>query len=770
MPAFLLIVLLGAVTVSAPRAAAPPRAADPLPDAGSIRGLEELRLEKAALDPAGAKLESRLRAPARRRIGRALQAGLASEPSWRRHGGLRVLVRVARLDDVVRHTLRAAGLFIERERPGRHLLEGWVPEARLRALAEVDAVRTVQPADRGQARAGPVGSRGDGAARADLARAVAGVDGRGVRIGVISDGIDGLAISQSQGELPAVSVPAGCDAGAGSEGRAMLEIVHDLAPGAELLFANGIDSALTFTQAVECLAAAGADVIVDDLGFFGEPYFEDGALAESVRDAVRAGVSYHSAAGNSALVHYQDRFRPSPRSKLHDFGGDGGVDNVNSVIIPPGGSILCVLQWDNPFGAAADDYDLLLVDDAREVITASDTVQNGDDDPIEVLVARNDGRGTEVAGLVIERDRGDERTLELYCVRDVDGLEHATAGSSIFGHAGVPEAVTVGAIDADDPGLDTVERFSSQGPAEIAFPPERRPKPDVAGFDGVDTGVPGFRPFFGTSAAAPHVAAVAALLLQRNPHLLPGEIQATLTATAVDIGAAGFDALAGAGRVDALAAVNATAPPECASDPECADTDACTLERCERGRCVRPQTSCDDGDPCNGAESCDPASGGCRPGAQAADGTPCPDTTLCNGAESCVGGRCVAGPAAVCADADACTIDGCSAQTGCEFVPLTGVESVQCLLAAAPPCPGVRLPPSLVRRFERASVLLERSRQARARKRQRTLLRAATRMLRRAERALDGAERRLPGDCARTLFGVLGKAQDRARAVALSLR
>ena len=80
----------------------------------------------------------------------------------------------------------------------------------------------------------------------------------------------------------------------------MLEIVHDLAPGAELLFASGIESPLAFIQAVECLTAAGANVIVDDLGFFGEPYFEDGPIAQAVRSAVAAGVSYHTAAGNSA--------------------------------------------------------------------------------------------------------------------------------------------------------------------------------------------------------------------------------------------------------------------------------------------------------------------------------------------------------------------------------------------------------------------------------------------------------------------------------------
>src|SRR5262249_22283322 len=173
-------------------------------------------------------------------------------------------------------------------------------------------------------------------------------------------------------------------------------------------------------------------------------------------------------------------------SKYHDFNTGGTVDNTNRVVIPSGGSLLCVLQWDDPFGAANDDYDLFLLDDTKAVIAASNNVQNGRGDPLEFVEAHNDTSTTQVGSLAIERDRGAARTLELFCVRDVEGMEHVTPGSSIFGHAGIPEAVAVGAIDVDDPGLDTIESYSSQGPARIAFPqPAPRPKPDVAPVDGV---------------------------------------------------------------------------------------------------------------------------------------------------------------------------------------------------------------------------------------------------------------------------------------------
>ncbi len=118
------------------------------------------------------------------------------------------------------------------------------------------------------------------------------------------------------------------------------------------------------------------------------------------------------------------------------------------------------------------------------------------------------------------------------------------------------------AINALDPGLDDAEAFTSQGPAPIFFPsPIVRPKPDLAAFDGVATTAPGFAPFFGTSAAAPHSAAVAALLLGASPTLSPAQVRALLTSTAVDIEAPGFDPVVGHGRIDALAAINAVGGP-----------------------------------------------------------------------------------------------------------------------------------------------------------------------------------------------------------------
>ena len=85
------------------------------------------------------------------------------------------------------------------------------------------------------------------------------------------------------------------------------------------------------------------------------------------------------------------------------------------------------------------------------------------------------------------------------------------------------------------------ERFTSDGPRRMFFPaPARsRQKPDITAADGVNTSVTGFKPFFGTSAAAPHAAAIAALVLSGNPGTTDAEVKDAFDATALDLAPAG---------------------------------------------------------------------------------------------------------------------------------------------------------------------------------------------------------------------------------------
>jgi subtilisin family serine protease len=236
-----------------------------------------------------------------------------ADPPRSPEGKLQVYVDCSRLGAEQLAALEQAGVTVDGVELDRGRVRGSIDPAALDLVAGFSWVHAVRPVDRAVVRAGSATTEGDAAARADLVRAQ-GLDGSGVVVGVISDGIDHLRDAQQSGDLPEVAVPnGGCRRGNGDEGTALLEIVHDVAPGAQLLFAGPADS-FEMVEAVECLFAAGADVIVDDLGFFGEPFFEDGPVAEAVRGAVKGGVSYHSSAGNEAEEHLEQDFVAMPNS------------------------------------------------------------------------------------------------------------------------------------------------------------------------------------------------------------------------------------------------------------------------------------------------------------------------------------------------------------------------------------------------------------------------------------------------------------------------
>ena len=285
-------------------------------------------------------------------------------------------------------------------------------------------------------------------------------------------------------------------------------------------------------EAIESLTDAGAHVIVDDLGFLSEPAFEDGPVAQAVAQAVNRGVVYVTAAGNSALNHYQAMYRElNPNDGVtnrndHDF-GDG--DGTMAITIEPGGLLVVFLQWADRFdglGSTAD-YDLHLLDASETVSPCTLPGLNGfcnsvdaqlltTAPPLEAVLLQNTRSEAVTVNVLINRFSG--AALPLKLLFNGGGFtidEHNVPSHSIFGHPCVSEALAVGAIDASDPTFSTIEPFSSQGPCEIYIPDrETRFKPDLAGADGVETSVPFFAPFFGTSAAAPHMAGVAALLME----------------------------------------------------------------------------------------------------------------------------------------------------------------------------------------------------------------------------------------------------------------
>ena len=204
-------------------------------------------------------------------------------------GNIQTYIHIDSIGTEERALLEAYDVEIEIADEEFGIIQAWIPYNKIKEVAKFNFVKRITTPSYGTTRVGSKTTEGDTILRADELRAL-GFDGSGVKIGVISDGADNRAAAQRTNDLPAITIQT--FAGSGDEGTAMLEIVHDLAPGARLGFC-GLPS-LTTLEMIQCVndlaGIFGADIIVDDIGFFGEPYFEDGPVALAVADAVDAGV------------------------------------------------------------------------------------------------------------------------------------------------------------------------------------------------------------------------------------------------------------------------------------------------------------------------------------------------------------------------------------------------------------------------------------------------------------------------------------------------
>jgi hypothetical protein len=544
---------------------------------------------------------------------------------------------------------------------------GWLPIAQLQAAgsrAEVHALRAALS----RTRTGVVTSQGDFVQHSAAVRSSDSLTGSGVTVGVLSDSYDcysvyaaagsgvpasgysGYAFNGflataatdiSTGDLPAaVSVLKEADClnyGApmfppfGDEGRAMLQIVHDVAPGASLAFYTADDSEADFASGIGKLAAAGAKVIADDVGYFDEPFYQDGIVAQAVDAVAAQGVAYFSAAGNDANASYENTI-PS-FGTLSSTGATAGEFLLNfdmsnattTTALPvtidamaPGEFAAIVVEWDQPFvtGAASSGGATSRIDVCVTGATSVYTIEDYDGnavtctgpnavgvDPVQILIIANPANASsstpqETLNLVVGLAGGTVAPGRVKVVVETDGqadppiTQFATDSATLQGHPGADGAVAVGAaFYFQTPGCGTdpavIESFSSQGGAPILFDvtgvrlatATTRQKPDVVGPDGVnDTFLGGsegrlstsiaacennasYPNFFGTSAAAPHVAGIAALILQANSAATPTEIASALKASALPMGGAqGFDFTSGFGFVQADAAI-ALIPP-----------------------------------------------------------------------------------------------------------------------------------------------------------------------------------------------------------------
>jgi subtilisin-like proprotein convertase family protein len=446
----------------------------------------------------------------------------------------------------------------------------------------------IAPAPMGAEDRGSVISQGVKAHRADEALHAFGATGAGVKIGVLSDSDDFKESAITTGDLPAdtVTVPGQDGRPGAGEGTAMMEIVHDMAPGAKLFFATAFNSPESFADNIRTLRFTyGCDIIVDDVIYFFESPYEDDIIAHAVNDVVADGAMYFSSAGNQGNFDHgtsgtwEGKFKAAkhPLSTLpsgytvHDFGG--GI--VSDRIEVGGGPV--ILHWNDPGSLdnpqASNDYDLfVLTPDLRSIAVASTDIQDGNDLPFEFL---GFNIPAEYQVVIAKKVGSADRTVRTELFGGELGL--STSGGT-YGHSAAVGAYSVAAVDAAEAGggaftggpTTTVELFSADGNRKVFFDQDGNPlnggrgvvrkKPDVAAADGVSTTLPsgsGLNPFFGTSAAAPHAAGVAALLKSAKPSLKAGALRSALTKSAIDIEGAGRDIDSGFGIVDAMGALSA---------------------------------------------------------------------------------------------------------------------------------------------------------------------------------------------------------------------
>ena len=543
-----------------------------------------------------------------------------------------------RLDPGVLEALEAAGLDVLGAWPEHGRVSGRASLEALESIAAVPQVRVVHLEYGFTTNVGATTSQADASIDADAARAFFGVDGSGVEVGVLSDslrtggaGLGGSVsgsgcsrtatgmVNQVSGDLPSPIGVLDDSVGGIDEGAGMAELVHDLAPGADITFHTAGASQTAFASGIDDLRGCGADVIVDDIIFFAEPMFQDGVVAQAAQAAVDAGVPYFSSAGNQATFGIDDFYVPSGTTgpfggALHNFGGG---DLFASVTLPPFTGVRFVVQWNEPYDfagglgtpgpGAVSDYDISILDApaAGAGILGSSAnfqgcgfgvgVQGGD--PLEIAAYFNGTASPDTVYLAIEQfcapiaGGGVDLRVATYGIdTSITGLtfEADYSDMQIYGHAVAAGAVAVAAMDfceidlgggySGAGGVLDVEGFSSLGGdipiyfddtgAAIGGGPTTRAKPEITAPDGTNTTFFGgfhgigcgeddaFPNFFGTSAAAPHAAAVAALMLDLQPLLSPADITGILTGTAVDAETAGFDFLSGAGVIDAFDAVS----------------------------------------------------------------------------------------------------------------------------------------------------------------------------------------------------------------------
>ena len=269
-------------------------------------------------------------------------------------------------DKLLDKLITKTGFTSESSLPGNNLITGWIPIINLMSIQDyakyVEYVRPVFPSIINNS--GRALNLGDYSLHSDVARKGYGITGKGVKVGVLSDSYDSKGLSGNDvinGDLPGAGNIDGnlqnveivkefpyTSSSLIDEGRGMLQIVHDIAPGANLAFRTGFVSPVDMAAGIIELADNGCDIIIDDITHITEPFFSDGIVSQAVNTVATKGVSYFSAAGNYGKKSYSAAFIPSKitlpagiTGTAHDFGSGDIFQNVTL----KDGNYLIVMQW-----------------------------------------------------------------------------------------------------------------------------------------------------------------------------------------------------------------------------------------------------------------------------------------------------------------------------------------------------------------------------------------------------------------------------------------
>jgi hypothetical protein len=384
----------------------------------------------------------------------------------------------------------------------------------------------------------------------------------------------------------------------------MSHIVHDLAPGAQLAFASAFNGFLDFADNIRGLRAWGANIIVDDIYYFAEPLYQDGPIGVAISDVVGTGALYFTSAGNhnrplglNSVGSYESpAYRPTAcpagmpggiGATCHDFDSGAGTSSADTITLANGGFVKLVLQWAESWNGVTTDFDIFALDNANNIVAQSLDDNLTTQVPFETFFFSNGSGLSQTYRIVINRftNTGTPR-LKFFLDQSSHGITAVgfpvssggdIVGPTVNGHSATEFGLSVAAVPFNS--TTTPETFSSRGAAAHYFGPVRDfdtvapavptralQQPDFTATDGgcntffgrVPTlSDPCYR-FFGTSAAAPHAAGVAALIDQEanQVHLAMSQSTAKLIlqSTARTMSGGNLNSV-GAGLIDANAAV-----------------------------------------------------------------------------------------------------------------------------------------------------------------------------------------------------------------------